>query len=446
MSHPPQLPEVDISCVLDALCCLCVADNRISRGEFSVVLEALKAAGVRGSEHELRARVEARCRAIHKAGIRKCAEATIAAVRTAGNPQLGDLICRLQATALSADGKVMDRESEVARLFRDAFHGDIPQRHAVAPDGYGSGPAACRPYDDTSTTCLYVSTEVTGHHDATRPVSTVFATVRPPSQERLAETRSLCLNLASGLTSMVLFVPTFAGTEDSEPVAALSFGATCGVVACVATGLWLAVRASSRLALVAAVASAATCGFYLSLIPYGLAWVFQAVLTLPFPVVALTFYLTRGSDLLIAYGGVARQDESERLRGLLESGCLSDMEYAKADAQERKTRLWAMILHLSLLSALVVPLAGLLAPIIIWQVKKPELPQIDPHGRTVVNWILNLCTALMLCAMIHLDDVAGLTVCVLTLAGMNVVVSATGGILASRGQLWAYPSWIAFLK
>ena len=145
MSHPPQLTDRDLRCLVDALCCVCVADARISRAEFSVLLEALKAAGVHGTEHELRARVEARCREIHKAGVRKTAEATIAAVRSAGNPQLGNLICRLQASALSTDGRVTDRESEVARLFRDAFHAETRCQDATPPGGQATEPEIRQP-------------------------------------------------------------------------------------------------------------------------------------------------------------------------------------------------------------------------------------------------------------------------------------------------------------
>src|SRR5687768_4579326 len=96
-------------------------------------------------------------------------------------------------------------------------------------------------------------------------------------------------------------------------------------------------------------------------------------------------------------------DEVERLQQLHQSGALSDEEFAQAKASllnrggsaerdpeafARETNQWAMFLHLSLLAGFVVPLAGLVAPIVIWQIKKTELPEIDIHGKIVMNWII----------------------------------------------------------
>jgi len=44
-----------------------------------------------------------------------------------------------------------------------------------------------------------------------------------------------------------------------------------------------------------------------------------------------------------------------------------------------------MFLHFSLLAGYVVPIAGLIAPIIIWQLKKNELPGLDEHGKVVAT-------------------------------------------------------------
>lgn len=58
--------------------------------------------------------------------------------------------------------------------------------------------------------------------------------------------------------------------------------------------------------------------------------------------------------------------------------------------RDREVRQWAMFLHFSLLAGYVVPLAGLVAPIIIWQVKKADLPELDAHAKIVLNWLISL--------------------------------------------------------
>ena len=42
------------------------------------------------------------------------------------------------------------------------------------------------------------------------------------------------------------------------------------------------------------------------------------------------------------------------------------------------------------LAGFLVPLAGLVTPIVLWQIKKTEYPEIDEHGKAVVNWMITM--------------------------------------------------------
>ncbi len=48
-----------------------------------------------------------------------------------------------------------------------------------------------------------------------------------------------------------------------------------------------------------------------------------------------------------------------------------------------------MFLHLSQLLNIILPPAGIVVPIILWQIKKDEMPALDAHGKMVVNWIIS---------------------------------------------------------
>lgn len=111
---------------------------------------------------------------------------------------------------------------------------------------------------------------------------------------------------------------------------------------------------------------------------------------------------------------------------------------------DKETRQWAMFLHLSLLAGFVVPFAGLVAPIVIWQIKKDTLPGIDAHGKVVANWLIS--------ALIY-SFVSGILVLLLigipmliALAVASVVFPIIGGIKANNGELWKYPLSIQFFK
>ncbi len=115
---------------------------------------------------------------------------------------------------------------------------------------------------------------------------------------------------------------------------------------------------------------------------------------------------------------------------------------------ERETRNWACILHLSVLAGLVIAFAGLVAPLIIYFIKRDELPGLEPHSKVVFNWIIS--------AIIYFVVGLGLTITVigavvgipimLVVAVLSIIFPIIGGIKASSGELWPYPLSIPILK
>ena len=157
-------------------------------------------------------------------------------------------------------------------------------------------------------------------------------------------------------------------------------------------------------------------------------------------------------------------EELEKLKQLHSSGSLSDEEYAKAKDRllngppplnvpteippapdkGQQTRQWAMLLHLSLLAGFIVPLAGFVAPIIIWQVKKTELPELDIHGKIVLNWIISSLIYGVISAVL-IFILIGIPLLIL-LGILAVVFPIIGGIKANNGEAWRYPLSIRFLS
>lgn len=110
------------------------------------------------------------------------------------------------------------------------------------------------------------------------------------------------------------------------------------------------------------------------------------------------------------------------------------MTEACADAEVRK---WAMILHLSQFSGYLVPLAGFVVPIVIWQMKKDELPGLDAHGRVVANWMISMViyvavSTLLILVLIGIPMLWALGV-------LAVVFPIVGAIKAGDGKVWNYP-------
>lgn len=107
----------------------------------------------------------------------------------------------------------------------------------------------------------------------------------------------------------------------------------------------------------------------------------------------------------------------------------------KSAAEEERT--WAMILHLSQFAYYIVPVAGIIAPIIIWQIKKDEFPSLDAHGKVVANWLLTAFIALCICIPL-IFIVIGIPMLIL-LSVVHVAFAAIGAIKAYGGEVWPYP-------
>jgi len=101
-----------------------------------------------------------------------------------------------------------------------------------------------------------------------------------------------------------------------------------------------------------------------------------------------------------------------------------------------------MALHLSLLAGYLIPFAGWIAPIVIWQVKKAEMPELDVHGRIAANWMVSLVIYAAL-SMLLVVVLVGIPL-LWALGIIAVVFPIIGAIKASQGEVWRYPGSMSF--
>jgi uncharacterized protein len=163
-------------------------------------------------------------------------------------------------------------------------------------------------------------------------------------------------------------------------------------------------------------------------------------------------------------------DELQKLEQLHKAGTINDAEFAEAKAkilrgqpgpaapgapadQEAETRKWSMFLHLSMLLACVTCGVGIIAPIVIWQIKKTELPGIDIHGKNATNWIISIIIysfgAFFFLAVVSfvipflwfLSYPVGFAISV-----ANIAFPIMAGVKANNGEVWQYPLSLQIIK
>lgn len=110
----------------------------------------------------------------------------------------------------------------------------------------------------------------------------------------------------------------------------------------------------------------------------------------------------------------------------------------------KEERNWGMFCHVAVFAGLVVPFANIIAPLVLWLLKKEEMPFVDYNGKEVINFQLTMMIAVFVSWLLIVIVIGFL---LLTLIGIfTLVVTVIGIIKASDGEYYRYPLTIRFLK
>lgn len=124
---------------------------------------------------------------------------------------------------------------------------------------------------------------------------------------------------------------------------------------------------------------------------------------------------------------------------------MNNMQYRPPmGLQTPEEKQWGLLLHLSQLANIIIPPLGLIAPIVLWQVKKDEMPALDAHGKMITNWVISSFIYAVVSGVLAIVLVGFLGLIALYLLG--IIFPIIGGIKANNGEFWEYPLTIKFLK
>ena len=62
---------------------------------------------------------------------------------------------------------------------------------------------------------------------------------------------------------------------------------------------------------------------------------------------------------------------------------------------ESQARTWNMLCHLSALAGFIIPFGNILGPLLVWQIKKNEIPSTNVHGKAALNFQITVVIALL---------------------------------------------------
>ena len=107
-------------------------------------------------------------------------------------------------------------------------------------------------------------------------------------------------------------------------------------------------------------------------------------------------------------------------------------------------RTWAMLCHFSAFTGLIFSFGNFLAPLIIWLIKKDELPLVEDQGREVLNFQISmtiyfLISGILCIILIGIPIVIGLVI-------FCFIITIIAAISANDGKSYRYPMNLRLIK
>ena len=121
-----------------------------------------------------------------------------------------------------------------------------------------------------------------------------------------------------------------------------------------------------------------------------------------------------------------------------------------AAAPSAEERQWALFAHLSALVGFVVPFGNVIGPLVIWLIKREQMPFVNDQGREALNF--NITAGLVGLALIALTAMSfGIGIFLtapigILLAIAWLVLTIIAAIKANEGQAYRYPICLRLVK
>ena len=121
-------------------------------------------------------------------------------------------------------------------------------------------------------------------------------------------------------------------------------------------------------------------------------------------------------------------------------------------AQGMNERTWAMITHLSALAGFIVPFGNIFGPLLVWVIKKDEMPEVDRHGKAALNFQITLeiyvFVALAVAGVLCFVVIGFFLLPVVAIAGVILMVlfPILAGMKANEGGWYEYPMSLNLIK
>ena len=109
-----------------------------------------------------------------------------------------------------------------------------------------------------------------------------------------------------------------------------------------------------------------------------------------------------------------------------------------------ETNQFCMLMHLSQFAGFVVPMGGLILPIVMWTTNKDKSDIVNQHGKNILNWIISsfiyiIVSLILMFVLIGFVTIFAIAIC-------SLIFTIVGAVKANNGEVYKYPLSIPFIK
>ena len=106
---------------------------------------------------------------------------------------------------------------------------------------------------------------------------------------------------------------------------------------------------------------------------------------------------------------------------------------------------WAMACHLAALSGFLVPFGNIIGPLVVWLIKRAEMPLVDRHGKESLNFQITVVIAFLICIPLVFVIIGIPLMFAVGIGALIMTIIAT--VKVSNGDLeYKYPFALRLLK
>ena len=107
-------------------------------------------------------------------------------------------------------------------------------------------------------------------------------------------------------------------------------------------------------------------------------------------------------------------------------------------------RSWALLIHLSGLVGCVFPFGHIIAPAVLWVMRRDRSTFVDDQGREALNFQLSVTLYAIVCALLVIVLIGIALLAALFIAW--IVMTIIGAIRANEGKYYRYPLILRLIK